>query len=201
MTFWNSREFPPSREEIISLLVNRILLLFMLHRVDEVQAFFLSEFCFFPSLFLTKIYVLVFLLYLQGRRELSAVVHCYGGGSCKITINSATTAGEVKMFFLLNLFETRPIRRASTLIRSLSTNDCDGYENFAWKVKSLYFKLHRAYFICCFSFANLNLLLFCRSRWRRRRRCLSSLISREPWKNWTFRPCSPSCLFCDYDKW
>jgi len=44
------REFPPSREEIISLL---------------------------------------------GRRELSAVVHCYGGGSCKITINSATTAGEV----------------------------------------------------------------------------------------------------------
>ena len=74
----------------------------MLHRVDEVQAFFLSEFCFFPSLFLTKIYVLVFLLYLQGRRELSAVVHCYGGGSCKITINSATTAGEVKMFFYLN---------------------------------------------------------------------------------------------------
>lgn len=44
------REFPPSREEIISLL---------------------------------------------GRRELSATVHCYGGGSCKITINSATTAGEV----------------------------------------------------------------------------------------------------------
>ena len=106
-----------------------------------------------------------------------------------------------KNVFLLNLFETRPIRRASTLIRSLSTNDCDGYENFAWKVKSLYFKLHRAYFICCFSFANLNLLLFCRSRWRRRRRCLSSLISREPWKNLTFRPCSPSCLFCDYDKW
>ncbi|KAK2564848.1 Unconventional myosin-X [Acropora cervicornis] len=44
------REFPPSREEIISLL---------------------------------------------GRRELSATVHCYGGGSCKITLTSATTAGEV----------------------------------------------------------------------------------------------------------
>ena len=42
-----------------------------------------------------------FLLYLQGRRELSAVVHCYGGGSCKITINSATTAGEVKMVLYL----------------------------------------------------------------------------------------------------
>ena len=27
---------------------------------------------------------------------------------------------------------------------------------------------------CCF--ANLNVLLFCRSRWRRRRRCLSSLL-------------------------
>lgn len=35
-------------------------------------------------------------LFTQGRRELSAVVHCYGGGSCKITINSATTAGEVR---------------------------------------------------------------------------------------------------------
>ena len=28
---------------------------------------------------------------------------------------------------------------------------------------------------CCF--ANLNLLLFCRSRWRRRRRCLSSPVA------------------------
>eukprot|EP00794_Sanderia_malayensis_P003678 gene3678-4195_t len=45
-----SREFPPSREEIITLL---------------------------------------------GRRELSATVFCYGGGTCKISVNSATTAGEV----------------------------------------------------------------------------------------------------------
>ena len=30
---------------------------------------------------------------------------------------------------------------------------------------------------CCFS--NLNLLLFCRSRWRRRHRCLSSLFFRD----------------------
>eukprot|EP00118_Oscarella_pearsei_P013163 m.102222 g.102222 ORF g.102222 m.102222 type:complete len:1858 (+) comp37156_c0_seq6:100-5673(+) len=30
-----------------------------------------------------------------GRRELTAVVHCFGGGTCKISISSATTAGEV----------------------------------------------------------------------------------------------------------
>ncbi|XP_065839578.1 unconventional myosin-X-like [Oscarella lobularis] len=30
-----------------------------------------------------------------GRRELTAVVHCFGGGTCKISINSSTTAGEV----------------------------------------------------------------------------------------------------------
>jgi myosin X len=30
-----------------------------------------------------------------GRRELTAVVHCFGGGTCKISITSATTAGEV----------------------------------------------------------------------------------------------------------
>jgi len=44
------REFPPSREEIITLL---------------------------------------------GRRELSATVFCYGEGKCKVTLNSATTAGEI----------------------------------------------------------------------------------------------------------
>ena len=49
--------------------------------------------------------------------------------------------------FILNIFETRPIRRASTLIRSLSTNDGDGYENVTWKVKSRYFKIYHAYSI------------------------------------------------------
>lgn len=29
------------------------------------------------------------------RQEMSTTVHCHGGGSCKITINSHTTAGEV----------------------------------------------------------------------------------------------------------
>ena len=51
---------------------------------------------------------------------------------------------------------------------------------------------------CCF--AILNLFLFCRSRWRRRRRCLSSLISTQPGKNLSFGPYSPSCLFYDYDR-
>ena len=53
----------------------------------------------FSTNYLNIIYSIYFsypvVLFIQGRRELSAVVHCYGGGSCKITINSATTAGEV----------------------------------------------------------------------------------------------------------
>ena len=72
----------------------------MLHRVDEVQSFFSLNSAFFLHYSKQK-FTFFFSLYLQGRRELSAVVHCYGGGSCKITINSATTAGEVKMFFYL----------------------------------------------------------------------------------------------------
>ncbi|XP_041478739.1 unconventional myosin-X-like isoform X4 [Lytechinus variegatus] len=45
-----TREFPPSRQEIIAIL---------------------------------------------GRREMNATVHCHGEGSCQITINSSTTAGQV----------------------------------------------------------------------------------------------------------
>jgi len=29
------------------------------------------------------------------RQDMSTTVHCHGGGSCRITINSHTTAGEV----------------------------------------------------------------------------------------------------------
>ena len=32
---------------------------------------------------------------LLGRRKITATVHCYGGGSCQIIIDSATTSGEV----------------------------------------------------------------------------------------------------------
>ena len=76
------REFPPSREEIISLLVNLIIIVF----------------CFYTLLVLMLLTLYLPDLLTQGRRELSAVVHCYGGGSCKITINSATTAGEVMSY-------------------------------------------------------------------------------------------------------
>lgn len=31
------------------------------------------------------------------RQDMSTTVHCHGGGSCKITINSHTTAGEVSV--------------------------------------------------------------------------------------------------------
>ncbi len=30
------------------------------------------------------------------RREMTTTVYCHGGGSCKISINSHTTAGEVR---------------------------------------------------------------------------------------------------------
>lgn len=30
------------------------------------------------------------------RQEVTSMVYCHGGGSCKITINSHTTAGEVR---------------------------------------------------------------------------------------------------------
>lgn len=30
------------------------------------------------------------------RQEMTSMVYCHGGGSCKITINSHTTAGEVR---------------------------------------------------------------------------------------------------------
>lgn len=33
---------------------------------------------------------------LIGRQEMTSTVYCHGGGSCKITINSHTTAGEVR---------------------------------------------------------------------------------------------------------
>lgn len=36
------------------------------------------------------------------RQEMTSMVYCHGGGSCKITINSHTTAGEVRK---------RPLRR------------------------------------------------------------------------------------------
>ena len=32
---------------------------------------------------------------LLGRRKITATVHCYGGGSCQISIDSSTTSGEV----------------------------------------------------------------------------------------------------------
>lgn len=34
---------------------------------------------------------------LIGRQEMTSTVYCHGGGSCKITINSHTTAGEVRV--------------------------------------------------------------------------------------------------------
>lgn len=33
---------------------------------------------------------------LISRQEMTSTVYCHGGGSCKITINSHTTAGEVR---------------------------------------------------------------------------------------------------------
>ena len=82
---------------------------------------------------------------------------------------------------------------------NFSNNDGDGYENVTWKwirATSDFIELRKWNYFhvvvvqrrlrnvqksvmhvqSCF-FANLNLVLFCRSRCRRRRRCLSSLLS------------------------
>ena len=40
---------------------------------------------------------------IQGRREMNAVVHCYGGGQCNISVNPSTTAGEVVQKLCLGL--------------------------------------------------------------------------------------------------
>lgn len=56
-------------------------------------------------------------LFTQGRRELSAVVHCYGGGSCKITINSATTAGEVQCSGILRKIVIKTRRLSPSMSR------------------------------------------------------------------------------------
>ena len=63
--------------------------------------------------------------------------------------------------FIVNIFETRPIRCASTLIRSLSNNDGGGYENVTWKMNSRCFKIYRAYSI---SFNSSNVGNFSSSR-------------------------------------
>lgn len=35
--------------------------------------------------------------FFQGRRDLNAVVHCYGEGQCTVNINPSTTAGDVSI--------------------------------------------------------------------------------------------------------
>lgn len=39
------------------------------------------------------------------RQEMTTTVYCHGGGSCKISINSHTTAGEVGIFVVLQKYE------------------------------------------------------------------------------------------------
>lgn len=47
------------------------------------------------------------------RQEMTSTVYCHGGGSCKITINSHTTAGEVREKALRRALSdtSRPMRR------------------------------------------------------------------------------------------
>lgn len=44
---------------------------------------------------------------LIGRQEMTSTVYCHGGGSCKITINSHTTAGEVRSGDRMSLEENQ----------------------------------------------------------------------------------------------
>lgn len=50
------------------------------------------------------------------RQEMSTTVYCHGGGSCKISINSHTTAGEVRFGYIILQAKSRdgPGKRQST---------------------------------------------------------------------------------------
>uniref|UniRef100_A0A3B3WS78 Myosin X n=1 Tax=Poecilia mexicana TaxID=48701 RepID=A0A3B3WS78_9TELE len=77
------------------------------------------------------------------RQEMSTTVHCHGGGSCKITINSHTTAGEVveklirglAMEDSRNMFALFEHNDASEKAIEMRTSE----SNTGWK---LYFKLY-----------------------------------------------------------
>lgn len=45
---------------------------------------------------------------LLSRQEMTTTVYCHGGGSCKISINSHTTAGEVSRAIALTWREEEP---------------------------------------------------------------------------------------------
>lgn len=54
---------------------------------------------------------------LIGRQEMTSTVYCHGGGSCKITINSHTTAGEVRSGDRMALAQNQhvPLRASSSV--------------------------------------------------------------------------------------
>lgn len=49
------------------------------------------------------------------RQEMTSMVYCHGGGSCKITINSHTTAGEVRK---------RPLSRTLCTVKPAFVPSC-----------------------------------------------------------------------------
>lgn len=49
------------------------------------------------------------------RQEMTTTVYCHGGGSCKISINSHTTAGEVSVMFPSKKTRSRSLRQKREL--------------------------------------------------------------------------------------
>lgn len=54
---------------------------------------------FYPAIY----HLAVNFLITQGRRDLKAVVYCYGGGACNIELNTATTAGDVSTMYFVSI--------------------------------------------------------------------------------------------------
>lgn len=110
---------------------------------------------------------------LISRQEMTSTVYCHGGGSCKITINSHTTAGEVRW---QNSYGTQPVPLHMTVPASstsklqklrgcllqLRGHSCSGQGRGGKTYRSLYPTLYIYIYIYAYIYSVYELYLLCR---------------------------------------
>lgn len=112
---------------------------------------------------------------LISRQEMTSTVYCHGGGSCKITINSHTTAGEVRRGDRTNSCGTQPVSLYMTVPASSSSeiqnhrrclHQLRGHsypsEERGGKTWSLYPTLYIYIYTCMYIYSVYELHLVCR---------------------------------------
>ena len=102
--------------------------------------------------------------------------HCFRLYRTYSTSDSSNVGNFFWIWFLQNIFQSSGKEKESRCLVFTSFTKREIKHFHAVVVQSLQRNVQKSVMhvqSCCF--ANLNLLLFCRSRWRRRRRCLSSL--------------------------